>query len=163
MNQRHPQSRHTPHGGSEKSRFFHCRSVVCACSAGAVEKHSQKCPPWTLDGLKSPSDPLRGGGGGWTLDLLCRPTHPPAGGGWTLDLSGVSVGPVRCVWNGICGSHPDGHTFRADLFSMLLQTLWSEEHPNFPRCAARGDQLIGRRPSRERGRPGARVCRRRRT
>ena len=37
-------------------------------------------------------------------------------------------------------------------------------HPqSFPRCAARGDQLIGRRPSRARGRPGARVGRRRRT
>ena len=31
------------------------------------------------------------------MDLWGRPTDPPVGGGWTLDLSGVSVGPVSTL------------------------------------------------------------------
>ena len=39
---------------------------------------------WTLDFLRSPTDPR--GGGGWTLDFSESPTDPLGGGGWTLDL-----------------------------------------------------------------------------
>ena len=35
-------------------------------------------PPWTLDCLRFPMDPLMGGG--WTLDFLESPRYPPGGG-----------------------------------------------------------------------------------
>ena len=49
-------------------------------------------PPWTLDFLRFPRDPV--GGGGWTLDFLRSPTDPQGGGGWTLDFSGSPTDPL---------------------------------------------------------------------
>jgi len=72
----------------------------------------------------------RGGGGPWTCCVV-QPTLMQGGVGpspWTY-LVAVSRPCTLCVWNGVCGSRPDGHTFRSDVFSMLLQTPWSEEHP----------------------------------
>ena len=51
--------------------------------------------------MKSPSDPLRGGG--WTLDQWGRPTDPSLGGGWTLEVNRAAstharrAGPRACL------------------------------------------------------------------
>ena len=81
MNQRHPQSRHTAHGGSEKPTFV-CEKYMCVCvwcdvRSSSTTSGSSVSSLVLFFGERAPAGGAGGGGGlSW---VRVRARRPPQG------------------------------------------------------------------------------------